>query len=631
MCGIVGAVSSRNIVPVLVQGLQRLEYRGYDSCGVAVHGASLGSSTHAGLQRARSTARVAELLERVKADQVAGGTGIAHTRWATHGAPVECNAHPHFSFGAQDDAPGSALATEGRVALVHNGIIENYEQLRIRLQARGYVFSSQTDTEVIAHLVDSLYAGDLFEAVQAAVAQLHGAFAIAVMHRDEPHRIVGARAGSPLILGVGQDGSEHFLASDAMALAGVTDQIVYLEEGDLVDLQPGRYWVLGQNGRALTPEQRPVRTVHAHSGAAELGPYRHYMQKEIFEQPRAIADTLEGVQGVVPELFGDGAFGVFQQIDSVLILACGTSYYSGCVAKYWLESIARIPTQVEVASEYRYRTSVPNPRQLVVTISQSGETADTLAALRHAQGLGMQHTLTICNVATSAMVRECRLAYITRAGIEIGVASTKAFTTQLAGLFLLTLTLAKLRGLLSEAQEADHLTAMRHLPVALQAVLALEPQVIGWADEFARMENALFLGRGLHYPVALEGALKLKEISYIHAEAYPAGELKHGPLALVTSAMPGVTVAPHHALLEKLKSNMQEVRARGGVLYVLADADTRIESSEGIHVIRMPEHYGALSPLLHVVPLQLLAYHTAVARGTDVDKPRNLAKSVTVE
>jgi glucosamine--fructose-6-phosphate aminotransferase (isomerizing) len=449
-----------------------------------------------------------------------------------------------------------------------------------------------------------------------------------------------------LILGVGKDATgasssrEHFLASDAMALAGVTDQIVYLEEGDLVDLQLGRYWIVGKDGNALTTGQRPVRTVQAHSGAAELGPYRHYMQKEIFEQPRAIADTLEGLAGIVPELFdgagqhgepGAAAWRVFKDIDNVLILACGTSYYSGCTAKYWLEEIAGIPTQVEVASEYRYRTSVPNPRTLVVTISQSGETADTLAALRHAQSLGMQHTLTICNVATSAMVRECKLAYITRAGVEIGVASTKAFTTQLAGLFLLTLALAQSKGRLSEEQEAAHLKAMRHLPVALQAVLALEPQLISWAEDFARMENALFLGRGLHYPIALEGALKLKEISYIHAEAYPAGELKHGPLALVTSAMPVVTVAPNDALLEKLKSNMQEVRARAGVLYVLADGDTRIESSEGIHVIRMPEHYGALSPLLHVVPLQLLAYHTACARGTDVDKPRNLAKSVTVE
>jgi len=636
MCGIVGAVSSRNIVPILVQGLQRLEYRGYDSCGVAVHGASLGADPAAGLRRARSTARVAELLAQVQAEQLEGATGIAHTRWATHGAPAVHNAHPHFSHGSGSDAATRA----GRVALVHNGIIENHEELRRELQARGYLFASQTDTEVIAHLVDSLYDGDLFAAVRAAVARLHGAYAIAVMHRDEPHRVVGARAGSPLVLGVGVaagaalPSSEHFLASDAMALAGVTDQIVYLEEGDLVDLQPGRYWIAGADGQPLGAGQRPVRTVHAHSGAAELGPYRHYMQKEIFEQPRAIADTLEGVQAIVPELF-DGqdraAWRVFKEIDRVLILACGTSYYSGCAAKYWLEDIAAIPTQVEVASEYRYRTSVPDPRTLVVTISQSGETADTLAALRHAQSLGMRHTLTICNVATSAMVRECELAYITRAGVEIGVASTKAFTTQLAGLFLLALALAQSRGRLAPEQEAAHLKAMRHLPVALQAVLALEPQIIGWADDFARQQNALFLGRGLHYPIALEGALKLKEISYIHAEAYPAGELKHGPLALVDASMPVVTVAPNDALLEKLKSNMQEVRARAGVLYVLADADTHIESGEGIHVIRMPEHYGALSPILHVVPLQLLAYHTACARGTDVDKPRNLAKSVTVE
>jgi glucosamine--fructose-6-phosphate aminotransferase (isomerizing) len=624
MCGIVGAVSTRNIVPILVQGLQRLEYRGYDSCGVAVHGASVDGSPVSGLRRARSTSRVAELMQQVSADDLQGGTGIAHTRWATHGAPAVHNAHPHFSHGPGADAQ----ERPGRVALVHNGIIENYEELRAALQARGYVFTSQTDTEVIAHLVDSLYDGDLFDAVKAAVKQLHGAYAIAVFHKDEPHRVVGARAGSPLILGVGSGHGENFLASDAMALAGVTDQIVYLEEGDVVDLQLGRYWIVD---KAHRPVERPVKTVQAHSGAAELGPYRHYMQKEIFEQPRAIADTLEGVQGIVPELFGDGAYRVFKAIDKVLILACGTSYYSGCAAKYWLEAIAKIPTQVEVASEYRYRESVPDPKTLVVTITQSGETADTLAALRHAQSLGMAHTLTICNVATSAMVRECSLAYITRAGVEIGVASTKAFTTQLAGLFLLTLSLAQVRGHLDDAAEAAHLKAMRHLPVALSAVLALEPQVISWAEDFAKMENALFLGRGLHYPIAQEGALKLKEISYIHAEAYPAGELKHGPLALVTSAMPVVTVAPNDALLEKLKSNMQEVRARGGVLYVLADADTRIESSEGVHVIRMPEHYGPLSPLLHVVPLQLLAYHTACARGTDVDKPRNLAKSVTVE
>ncbi len=620
MCGIVGAVSHRNIVPVLVQGLQRLEYRGYDSCGVAVHAASLGGGT-GGLQRARSTARVAELMAQVEAEHIAGGTGIAHTRWATHGAPAVHNAHPHFSHGT-----GAADARPGKVALVHNGIIENHEELRAALQAKGYVFASQTDTEVIAHLLESVYDGDLFEAVKMAVGQLHGAYAIAVFHKDEPQRVVGARAGSPLILGVGQ--GETFLASDAMALAGVTDQIVYLEEGDLVDMQLGKYWVVDRAHKAVS---RPVKTVHAHSGAAELGPYRHYMQKEIFEQPRAIADTLEGVEGITPELFGDGAYSTFKAIDKVLILACGTSYYGGCVAKYWIEAIARLPCQVEIASEYRYRESVPSPQTLVVTISQSGETADTLAALRHAQSLGMVHTLTICNVATSAMVRECRHAYVTRAGAEIGVASTKAFTTQLAALFLLTLALAQTQGRLSEAEEAAHIKAMRHLPAALQAVLALEPQVMAWAEEFANKENALFLGRGTHYPIALEGALKLKEITYIHAEAYAAGELKHGPLALVTSAMPVVTVAPNDQLLEKLKSNMQEVRARGGVLYVLADGDTRIDSSEGVNVIRMPEHYGVLSPILHVVPLQLLSYHTACARGTDVDKPRNLAKSVTVE
>jgi glucosamine--fructose-6-phosphate aminotransferase (isomerizing) len=613
----------------LVQGLQRLEYRGYDSCGVAVHAG--------GLRRARTTSRVADLLAQVRDDHIEGLTGIAHTRWATHGAPAVHNAHPHFSHGPGADA---ATARPGRIALVHNGIIENHEPLRQALQAKGYVFTSQTDTEVIAHLIDSHYDGDLFEAVKASVGQLHGAYAIAAICRDEPQRVVGARQGSPLILGVGKEGGENFLASDAMALAGVTDQIVYLEEGDVIDIQPGKYWIADRTHRPVTPAMRPVRTVQAHSGAAELGPYRHYMQKEIFEQPRAIADTLEGVEGIVPELFdglstdgtpGAAAWRVFKDIDKVLILACGTSYYSGCTAKYWLESIARISTQVEIASEYRYRDSVPDPKTLVVTISQSGETADTLAALRHASALGMTQSLTICNVSTSAMVRECKLAYITRAGAEIGVASTKAFTTQLAGLFLLTLALAQSKGRLTQDDEARYLADMRHLPVALQAVLALEPQIISWAEDFTRKENALFLGRGLHFPIALEGALKLKDVTYIHAEAYAAGELKHGPLALVTSQMPVIAVAPNDALLDKLKSNLQEVRARGGVLYVLADADTRIESAEGVHVIRMPEHYGALSPLLHVVPLQLLAYHTACARGTDVDKPRNLAKSVTVE
>ncbi|SDG88733.1 MULTISPECIES: glutamine--fructose-6-phosphate transaminase (isomerizing) [unclassified Duganella] len=609
MCGIVGAVAQRNITPILVEGLKRLEYRGYDSCGVALH-------VDGQLQRSRSTSRVADLEQQINEAHLQGFTGIAHTRWATHGAPASHNAHPHFSPSA--DA--------ARIALVHNGIIENHDELRAELTALGYVFQSQTDTEVIAHLVDHMYNGDLFDTVQQAVKRLTGAYAIAVFCREEPHRVVAARQGSPLIVGIGN--GENFVASDAMALAGTTDQIIYLEEGDVVDLQLGRVWIVDSNGK---PVQRDVKTVQAHTGAAELGPYRHYMQKEIFEQPRVIGDTLEGVTGIMPELFGDGAYNVFKQIDRVLILACGTSYYSGLTAKYWIESVARIPVNVEIASEYRYRDSVPHPNTLVVTISQSGETADTLAALKHARSLGMEHTLTICNVATSAMVRECKLAYITRAGVEVGVASTKAFTTQLAGLFLLTLSLAQINGRLTDAEEAEHLKAMRHLPVAIASVLALEPQIIAWAEDFARKENALFLGRGMHYPIALEGALKLKEISYIHAEAYPAGELKHGPLALVTEEMPVVTVAPNDALIEKLKSNMQEVRARGGQLYVFADVDSRITSGEGVHVIRLPEHYGLLSPILHVVSLQLLAYHAAVARGTDVDKPRNLAKSVTVE
>ena len=610
MCGIVGAVASRDITPILLEGLSRLEYRGYDSCGVAVF-------DNGTLRRARSTERVAELAATITRERIAGFTGIAHTRWATHGAPVTRNAHPHFS-GLAQEAPS--------IALVHNGIIENHEDLRTELQAVGYLFESQTDTEVIAHLVRHLYHGDLLEAVQQTVKRLKGAYAIAVFCRDEPHRIVAARYGSPLVIGRGQN--ENFLASDALALAGTTDQIVYLEDGDVADLQLGNVWIMDANGKQVN---RKVNTVQVHTGAAELGPYRHYMQKEIFEQPRAVADTLEDVESITPELFGDRAYKTFKQIDRVLILACGTSYYAGLTAQYWIEAVAKIPVSVEIASEYRYRDSVPHANTLVVTISQSGETADTLAALKHARSLGMQHTLTICNVSTSAMVRECALAYITRAGVEIGVASTKAFTTQLTALFMLTLALAQVHGQLTEQQEAEHVKALRHLPAAISAVLALEPQIIAWAERFATKENALFLGRGMHYPIALEGALKLKEISYIHAEAYPAGELKHGPLALVTEQMPVVTIAPNDALLEKLKSNIQEVRARGGELYVFADMDTRIVSAEGVHVIRMPEHYGLLSPILHTVPLQLLAYHTACSRGTDVDKPRNLAKSVTVE
>ncbi|MFS8973711.1 glutamine--fructose-6-phosphate transaminase (isomerizing) [Cupriavidus necator] len=612
MCGIVGAVSTRNIVPVLIEGLRRLEYRGYDSCGVAV-------VRDDAVERARTVSRVADLDAQTQASGLSGLTGVAHTRWATHGKPDTVNAHPHMSGET--------------IALVHNGIIENYEPLREELRAVGYGFESQTDTEVVAHLIHQAYTypssatrGDLFASVRAVTKRLHGAYAIAVLAKDLPGVVVGARAGSPLVVALGEN--EAFLASDALAVAGTANRIIYLEEGDVVEISLDGVAIHDAHDHAV---EREARVVEAHAASVELGPYRHFMQKEIFEQPRALGDTLEGIETISPELFGNGAAEVFAGIDSVLILACGTSYYSGCTAKYWLESIAKIPTQVEVASEYRYRDTVPNPRALVVVISQSGETADTMAALRHARALGHVHTLAVCNVATSAMVRETELRFLTRAGTEIGVASTKAFTTQLAALYMLTLALAKTRGLLTEEAEARDLANLRHLPAALHGVLALEPQIIAWSEDFARRENALFLGRGLHYPIAMEGALKLKEISYIHAEAYPAGELKHGPLALVTEAMPVVTVAPNDALLEKLKSNIQEVRARGGRLYVFADSDTQIQSSDGIQVIRMPEHYGDLSPILHVVPLQLLAYHTACARGTDVDKPRNLAKSVTVE
>ncbi len=605
MCGIVGAAARRDVVPILIEGLRRLEYRGYDSCGVA-------ALANGELELLRSVARVGDLAGQVARQNVRAETGIAHTRWATHGAPATHNAHP--------------ILSHGEIALVHNGIIENHDELRAELKAAGYAFESQTDTEVVAHLVHSLYDGDLHEAVRRAVKRLAGAYAIAVVSRREPHRVVGARAGSPLVVGVGAN--EMFLASDALALTGTTERFAFLEEGDVVAVDLDGFRVHDAAGR---PAQRPVRTIKASGTAVELGPYRHFMQKEIFEQPRAVADTLEGVGGVAPALFGDKRGAVLGKVDSVLVLACGTSYYAGLTAKYWLESIARLPTQVEIASEYRYRDSVPNPNALVVVVSQSGETADTLAALKHARALGQKRTLAICNVATSAMMRETRLRFLTHAGIEIGVASTKAFTTQLTALFLLALVLAKLRRGLSARNEAHYLKRLRHLPSALQAALALEPQLIAWAERFAKKEHALFLGRGLHYPIALEGALKLKELSYIHAEAYPAGELKHGPLALVTAEMPVVTVAPNDALLEKLKSNMQEVRARGGELYVLADADTHITLQEGMQVIRLSESYGPLSPVRHVVPLQLLAYHTALARGTDVDKPRNLAKSVTVE
>lgn len=607
MCGIVAAVSTRNIVPFLVEGLRRLEYRGYDSCGLAI-------IQHCHFYRARTTSRVRDLA--LQTTSLESSIGIAHTRWATHGKPDTANAHPHFS--------------KDLIGLVHNGIIENYEPLREELKTAGYLFTSETDTEVIAHLIHQAYtgshSGDLLASVQAVRNRLHGAYAIAVVACDQPNMIVGARVGSPLVIAHGED--EKFLASDALALTGNSQQIQYLENGDVVQITQNLCKIFDINNQLVDRNYYPAKV---YGQEVELGSYRHYMQKEIFEQPQAIANTLEGIQTIRPELFGEHAKNSFTNIQRILILACGSSYYAGCVARYWLEAIAKIPTQVEIASEYRYRESICDPHTLIIVISQSGETADTLAALRHAQALGHAYTLAICNVSGSAMLRETALSYLTRAGTEIGVASTKAFTTQLVALYLLTLVLAKERSHLTPQNEAQALQQLRHLPMALQAVLALEPTLIAWAEEFANKENALFLGRGLHYPIALEGALKLKEISYIHGEAYPAGELKHGPLALVTEQMPVVTVAPNDQLLEKLKSNMHEVRARGGMLYVCADSGVQISANEHVRVLHLPEHYGMLSPVLHTIPLQLLAYHTACIRGTDVDKPRNLAKSVTVE
>jgi glutamine---fructose-6-phosphate transaminase (isomerizing) len=608
MCGIVAAIAKRNIVENLLEGLRKLEYRGYDSAGVAV-------INNGQLNRMRSAGRVAELAALCADSKLTGYAGIAHTRWATHGVPSEKNAHPHISSG---------------IAVVHNGIIENHDVVRTKLQAAGYQFTSDTDTEVIAHLIHqhAKTGKDLFAATQTATKELLGAYAIAVVTESDPDRIIVARQGAPLLLGV-SDG-EMFAASDASALLQVTRRMIYLEEGDVVDLRRDGFKIF--NGGK--PVNRKEHFSELTADAVDLGPYRHFMQKEIFEQPGALANTLEMVinaQSLSPQLFGADAPKIFSELDSILILACGTSYHAGVVARYWIEAIAGLPCTVEIASEYRYRASVPNPRALVVTISQSGETADTIAALNFARKLGHRYALSICNVPESALVRLSDLRFLTRAGPEIGVASTKAFTTQLAALILLTLVLAKLQGRLVAAKEQEYLHALRHLPAALAHVLQVEPQIKMWAEKFALHDHALFLGRGIHYPIALEGALKLKEISYIHAEAYPAGELKHGPLALVDKEMPVVAIAPNDALLEKLKSNMQEVRARGGQLYVLADQDARLVSSEGVEVITLTDHAGILSPILHTVPLQLLAYHAALARGNDVDKPRNLAKSVTVE
>jgi glucosamine--fructose-6-phosphate aminotransferase (isomerizing) len=609
MCGIVGAVANRNVVSTLIEGLSRLEYRGYDSAGIAV----LNSS---GIERVRAVGRVAAMTDKANASQLNGQVGIGHTRWATHGGVTESNAHPHVS--------------NGELAVVHNGIIENHDAQREKLKKLGYEFTSQTDTEVIAHLIH-YYHKDLalLAATQRAVAELTGAFAISVVSVKEPEHMVTARLGCPLLIGLGE--GENFIASDVSAVLSVTRKVIYLEDGDVADIRREGVTIYGRDGVQVT---RKIHVSDVSLASMELGPYSHFMQKEIHEQPRALTDTIEALiddNSFSPALFGDGASKVFSQVDSILILAAGTSYYAALTAKYWLESIAKLPTSVEIASEYRYRESVSNPRQLIVTISQSGETLDTMEALKHAKSLGQNLTLAICNVQESAIPRASQLVFYTRAGAEIGVASTKAFTTQLVALFTLAVTLAKQRGLLTSEAEQSYLTALRQLAGSVQHALNLEPQIREWAKSFAKKQHALFLGRGIHYPIALEGALKLKEISYIHAEAYPAGELKHGPLALVDNDMPVVVIAPNDALLEKVKSNMQEVKARGGELFVFADSDSHFTESEGVHVIRTPRHVGVLSPILHTIPVQLLAYHAALIKGTDVDKPRNLAKSVTVE
>ncbi len=608
MCGIVGAVAKRDVVPFLVDGLKRLEYRGYDSAGLAVLSDQL--------RRVRRTGRVAEMENAAKEENLHGHVGIGHTRWATHGGVTEGNAHPHIS--------------SGELALVHNGIIENHEQQRDRLRELGYVFESQTDTEVIGHLIHHYLKteGDLLHATQRAVKDLQGAYAIAVVSKSDPNRLIAARMGCPLLVGLGE--GENFIASDASAVISATRKIIFLEEGDVAEVRLDGVTVFDNDGNVI---DRKIHMSDVSLASMELGPYSHFMQKEIHEQPRALADTIEPImaEGFSPRLFGENAAELLADVTSVQILACGTSYYAGLTARYWMEAMANIPCSVEVASEYRYRAAVANPKQLIVTISQSGETLDTMEALKYAKSLGQSKTLSICNVQESAIPRSSAMVFYTRAGAEIGVASTKAFTTQLIALFALVGTLAKLNGRLNHEAEQKLMEELRHLPGSVQHALNLEPQITLWAERFSPKQHALFLGRGLHYPIALEGALKLKEISYIHAEAYPAGELKHGPLALVDKDMPVVVIAPNDSLLEKVKSNIQEVRARGGEMYVFADADSHFSESENVHVIRTPRHVGILSPVVHAIPVQLLAYHTALSRGTDVDKPRNLAKSVTVE
>jgi glutamine---fructose-6-phosphate transaminase (isomerizing) len=609
MCGIVGAVAKKNVVLTLIEGLSRLEYRGYDSAGIAV--------LDGDIKRVRAVGRVREMEEKAKSEQLSGLVGIGHTRWATHGGVTESNAHPHVS--------------RNEIAVVHNGIIENHDEQRERLSGLGYQFTSETDTEVIAHLIHYYHdKGEcLLTATKLAVKELTGAFAISAISIKEPDSMVTARQGCPLLIGLSDEA--NYIASDVSAVLSQTRKVIYLEDGDVAEIKANGVTVWDKTDTVI---ERTVHVSDVSLASLELGPYAHFMQKEIHEQPRALTDTIEALiddASFSPALFGEGAEAVFKEIDSVLILAAGTSYYAGLTAKYWLESIAGLPTNIEIASEYRYRVSVPNPRQLIVTISQSGETLDTMEALKHAQSLGQKLTLSVCNVQESALPRASKLVFYTRAGAEIGVASTKAFTTQLVALFTLAVVLAKQKCKLSTTQEEEYLHALRRLPVSVQYALNLEPQIREWAKHFGDKEHALFLGRGIHYPIALEGALKLKEISYIHAEAYPAGELKHGPLALVDSNMPVVVIAPKDSLLEKVKSNMQEVKARGGVLFVFADADSHFTESDGVYVIRTPRNVGALSPILHTVPVQLLAYHVALLKGTDVDKPRNLAKSVTVE
>ncbi|HBZ8062090.1 TPA: glutamine--fructose-6-phosphate transaminase (isomerizing), partial [Klebsiella pneumoniae] len=595
MCGIVGAIADRDVVPVLIEGLKRLEYRGYDSSGIAV----IDQGERRDVRRVRRTGRVSEMATAAEAEGFNAVLGIGHTRWATHGGVTEANAHPHISHG---------------VALVHNGIIENHEEQREKLRALGYTFESQTDTEVIAHLIHHhLKDGDdLLVALQHTVKELTGAYALAVVSRAEPERFVCARMGCPLLIGLGE--GENFVASDVSAVISATRKVIFLEEGDTAEIRRDGVRIFDEHDR---PIERDVHLSDVSLASLELGPYRHFMQKEIHEQPRALGDTIEAAidaGGFPAGLFGKNAEAVLSGIEGVQIIACGTSYYAGLTARYWIEAIAGLPCSVEIASEYRYRAAYANPKHLIVTISQSGETLDTLEALKYAKSLGHKHTLSICNVPESAIPRASELVCYTRAGAEIGVASTKAFTTQLAALFQLTVVLGKLHGRIDAAQEADYLEQLRFLPGSVQHALNMEPQIAAWAERFARKSSALFLGRGLHYPIALEGALKLKEISYIHAEAYPAGELKHGPLALVDEDMPVVVIAPNDSLLEKVKSNMQEVRARGGELFVFADQDSNFNESEGVHVIRTPRHAGVLSPIVHTIPVQLLAYHTALAR-----------------